>query len=167
MGHDVVDGSLRYLSASHADRYRRFEACRLQDRPLVAGGPMPQYALAGSSLGSEVRLLETPDVIRRWQRMRKRLLGGRSLDLLPANVNEGATGLQHVEHLGGHQLAVHPVEGLGERRAPKGAQARRQFLRPQPQPPCIGQVPLGGQPGRLSDYPSIGVYTDDLGEQIG
>lgn len=92
---------------------------------------------------------------------------GRSGQAYAKIVLEGATMLQHDEDPGGHQLAVHPVEGLGERGVPKGAQARRQCLRPQPQPPLVGQLPPGGQPGRLFDHASIGVYTDDLGEEIG
>src|SRR5258708_157470 len=97
--------------------------------------------------------------------MRKRLLGGRGLDLLPANVNESTTGLQQVENLGGHQLALHPVERLSERRVPKPAQARRQFLRPQPEPPCVSHILHRGRPDRLVDHASVGVHTDNLSEQ--
>jgi hypothetical protein len=94
------------------------------------------------------------------------MLGRRRLDLLPANMNESATRLQHVENSGRYQLAVHPVEGLGERRISKDTQAGRKLLCQQPEPLCVGQVLHSGRTDRLVDHAPISVNTYDLGEQI-
>ena len=167
-GDEVVRVSHLHASGRYLHTLGILEPGVAQDDRFAIRAAVSQEALPGARHRAEIASNQLANRLVWRQRVRELVVGAipRLVSLDVADVDQGATWLEHLEDERRHAVAIHPMEGLGKGRHAEPPESGRQVLSPRTHPGDVPDASIGRAARTFRQHPRVGIETDRFGEEM-